>query len=126
MSIVNLLEMTTGDRVRRAMRTRGMSVEQLSAELEVSRATLSAILNDRAGLDKRTALALQVVLDVDADWLRYGTVNDQSAPAEAGADLVHPLGLEPRTHWLRVWADTADELIAFWADTDSRATCGQC
>lgn len=112
MTIGETLQMTAGDRLRRAMRSKGISVEGLASELEVSRSTISALLNDRAALDKRTALAVQALLDVEADWLRYGTVNEETAPVVTGADVVHPLGLEPRTHCFRV--DTVDELIEFW------------
>ena len=122
MTIEQIFTMTAGDRVRKAMKDRGVSVEQLAAELEVSRATISALVNDRKELDRRTALALQVVLGVDAELLQHGLDSDigqlrlaqmlvqplpkyETAPAVAGAvQSVRPEGLEPPTFCSVVWA----------------------
>lgn len=133
MTIANM-EFQASDRLRRAMRAKGFSVEGLANELEVSRNTISALLNDRAEMDKRTALALQVVLGVSSEWLRNGTGTAELSPARTGAALrasfvgtrqirnwCTPRDLNPEPTVLGSVPNTAEELFSLWDSLERSA-----
>jgi transcriptional regulator with XRE-family HTH domain len=83
--------------------------------LGVSRQTVS---NYERGFTKPRKLVLKewaLVTGVDLGWLTTGQEEDESPSGPGGStgdegqrsSEVHPLGLEPRTHWLRVSGDLA-------------------
>ncbi|WP_354002536.1 helix-turn-helix domain-containing protein [Agromyces larvae] len=86
MTIVEEMTFQAGDRLRKVMQVRGIGVGELADELEVARNTITNLTTGRSPMDKRSALALSVVLDVPYEWLRFG-VNDEAAPVETGAAI---------------------------------------
>lgn len=74
---------TLGWRLRRALDYAGMSVEQMAAELDVSRSTLSRWMSDRGTPPRRLYLdAWARLTQVPAEWLRKG---DQMAESVTGS-----------------------------------------
>ena len=72
-------EWTLGDRLEKALHVAGLHVEDMAAELEVSRSTLSRWMHDKSGV--RTIYLKQWSLrtGVPYEWLRYGATKKGSA-----------------------------------------------
>jgi transcriptional regulator with XRE-family HTH domain len=88
-------------RLRIAREEAGLEQIDIAKELGVGRSTVSNYERGLTVPGKLVINAWAVVCDVDVEWLK---ANDE-APAGQGPDggggaTVHPLGLEPRTHWL--------------------------
>jgi transcriptional regulator with XRE-family HTH domain len=92
---VELTSRSIGERIRHFRRLRGLSLEQLSAQLGVSTATMSNLERDRLPLDVERLLALAAALSVDYSQLvprvggahfqviRRSTIRSPAPPAKA-------------------------------------------
>lgn len=98
-------EWTLGDRLRKIRRDADMTVADFAEVLGVSRASLGHYETDRNMPADVVALAkrIQLATGVPATWT-LGLNDEAPGPVGPGAiaDEVHPPGLEPGTHWLRV------------------------
>lgn len=84
--------------MRVSLRHAGVGVQEMGDYLGVARNTVSTWINDRIVPSKQTLRLWALRCGVSLEWLETGKV-PTSPP---GPDLVHHLGLEPRTHWLGV------------------------
>ena len=90
------LEFDQADRIRRALRVSGVSVQDLADALEVSRNTVGNWINGHGPVRVSHLMAIAAITGAPFAWLKDG--NSPSATAD-GLDLVvHPPGLEPGTH----------------------------
>lgn len=108
-----------GDRLRKAREDAGLTQQELA---EITTISHTSIKNYEAG--KRTPRALYLrawaeATGVPVEWLETGT-----APADAGAEVEPPAGIEPATYSLQgnhipECPDTVSSLVSrYW---DSRA-----
>ena len=86
-----------------------MDQGDLAELVGVSRATMSSWEHGHTEPNATQFVRIARATGVSTEWL-----------GECVEDLVHPLGLEPRTHCFRVSNsfrvyDTVDELLSFWA-----------
>ncbi len=87
------------ERLAFALGRSGLSSQEIAARLEVSRNTVSSWTNGRNKPRPRDLKAFALATGYPVQWLETG-----EAPHDGGApdgEVVHPLGLEPRTHWIR-------------------------
>ena len=113
---------TLGDRMEKSMRLAGMSVAGMAEIFDVDRNTISRWINSKIVPKSMILMLWADGCGVDLQWLETGVPSDEAvALAEArateankaatensdGLGSVHPLGLEPRTQCLTVWADGA-------------------
>ena len=82
------------DRMRRAMRVSGTSVQQVADELEVSRNTISAWINGRGFPRRRDLRDFALLTGFPMSWLETGM---ETPPSDDGGGVVRPEGLEPPT-----------------------------
>ena len=80
------LEFDLADRMRKALRVADISVNDMADYLDMSRNAVGSWINGRIVPGRATVRLFAMRCGVPYEWL-----------AE-----VHPLGLEPRTHWLSV------------------------
>jgi transcriptional regulator with XRE-family HTH domain len=88
---------TLQTRLRIAREWRDLEQADIARELGISRATVSNYERGVTAPGKLVINAWAVVCDVDVSWLKN---DDAPAGGPDGGGVVHPLGLEPRTHWL--------------------------
>lgn len=91
-------EFTVSDRLRKAREVRGLSQAAFAAETGLSRSTIVRVESGEKVPGTKEYNLWQMATGVSRDWLETG-----NAPVGQGPDgggVVHPLGLEPRTHWL--------------------------
>ena len=81
-----------------ARRHSGLTQHEMAESLEIGIATVQRYENGRTNVKRPTLLAWAAITGVSLDWLTSG--------------FVHPLGLEPRTHWLRAFSRGAWDLAA--------------
>jgi transcriptional regulator with XRE-family HTH domain len=99
--MMNVAVDTLGGRLRAARMIRGLDQDEIGALVGASRPTVS-----KWERDKTEPTVSQLIL-----WSRA-----TQQPVEAildGLSVVHPLGLEPRTHWLRVRRILTVALVGF-------------
>ena len=73
-----------GEIIRDAIEAEGWTVSDTAARLGVARSTLSRVLNGRAGISPRLALALEGLRWSDAGhWMRMQEAYDKAGPARA-------------------------------------------
>lgn len=94
--------------IKAARALAGLEQSELAERVGVSRATISSWENGNTEPNATQFVRIARTTDVSVEWL-----------AEAVEELVHPLGLEPRTHCFRVEPcfrvpDTVDELLGAW------------
>jgi transcriptional regulator with XRE-family HTH domain len=91
------LEFDLGDRMRKALRIADVSSIEIADYLGVSPTSVSNWLGGRAKPRRGMLRSFAMRTGVPFTWLETGM-----APSSTGDDgaAVHPLGLEPRTHWL--------------------------
>jgi transcriptional regulator with XRE-family HTH domain len=91
-------EFTLSDRLRKAREVRGLSQTAFAAQTGLSRSTIVRVESGEKVPGVKEYNLWQMATGVSREWLENG-----SAPVGQGPDgggVVHPLGLEPRTHWL--------------------------
>lgn len=76
------LEFDLADRIRKAMRVRDLSVQEVADALGVNRNTIGNWMNGRAHPSTPAMMAFSSVVGVPLEWLQTGT-----APSEDGAEL---------------------------------------
>ncbi|WP_179549096.1 helix-turn-helix domain-containing protein [Herbiconiux flava] len=93
-------EWDMADRMKRALRLTGISVQQMATDLGVERGTVGSWINGRIVPRKATVMAFALRTGAPFEWLWTGTPGNDKAPDPEGSSAsdVHPLGLEPRTH----------------------------
>jgi transcriptional regulator with XRE-family HTH domain len=79
------------DRLRKARELTGMEKQEFAEQLGIHRDSVANYEAGRRHPRRPVLIAWALTCDVDLDWLTDG--------------VVHPLGLEPRTHWLRADED---------------------
>jgi transcriptional regulator with XRE-family HTH domain len=79
-------EWTASDRLRKAREFAALEQTELAGLAGISRATISAAENGRP-ISRASMRLWALACGVSYEWVETG---------------VHPLGLEPRTHWFRV------------------------
>lgn len=95
--------------IKAARALAGLEQKELAFAVGVSRATISSWEMGHTEPNASQFVRIARGCGVEIDWLAQGV-----------EDMVHPLGLEPRTHCFRVSNsfrvyDTVDELLSFWA-----------
>ena len=86
--IDQLLEFDRADRMRKALRVSGMSVQEVADEIEVYRNTVGNWINGHTAPRPRDLRAFARVTKVPVSWLENGTLDD-----------VRPEGFEPPAYW---------------------------
>jgi transcriptional regulator with XRE-family HTH domain len=85
-----------GDRLRKAREVADVSQEDMAEQIGVSRRSI--VRYERGGAVPKSALLLYSLrTGVPIEWLKDG---EAPPTGDGGGAAVHPLGLEPRTHWL--------------------------
>jgi transcriptional regulator with XRE-family HTH domain len=84
------------DRMRKALRTSDLSVQEIADSLEVSRNAVSAWINGRNKPRRRDLRDFALRTGVPLGWLETG--NPGPSDDDPGSGTVHPPGLEPGTH----------------------------
>ncbi len=75
-----------GEIIRDAIEAEGWTISDTAARLGIARSTLSRVVNGRAGISLRLALALEGLSWSDAGhWERMQAAYDQASPARATA-----------------------------------------
>lgn len=86
----------TGDRLRKAREVAGVSQDDMAEQIGVSRRSI--VRYEGGGSVPKSALLLYSLrTGVPMAWLQNG---EAPPTGDGGGAGVHPLGLEPRTHWL--------------------------
>lgn len=100
------------DRLRRAREFAGFDQARLAEALGISRNSVGNYESGRRLPTRPYLIAWADVTGVDAVWLETGT-----APADAGAVVEPPAGIEPATYSLQGYEipDTVADLLALWA-----------
>lgn len=101
-----------GRRIKAARTLSGLEQIELAELIGIGRASIGSWERGETQPNATQFVRIARATGMTIEWLAEG-INDELAPAGAGANFVHPLGLEPRTHCFRVY-ETADELISFW------------
>jgi DNA-binding transcriptional regulator YiaG len=84
------LEFDLADRMRRALRVSGVSVEEIADYLGVARGTVSTWINGRIVPRKSTMRLFALKTGVPLEWLETGAQGEPTGP-------VGPAGIEPTT-----------------------------
>jgi len=71
------LEFTKGDRMKRAMKTAGLSVFDLAVFLDVRRETISTWINDKVTPSKQTMRLWAQATEVPLEWLETGELESR-------------------------------------------------
>jgi len=99
------LEFDLADRMAKALRVSGFSVQSVADELRVSRRAVSNWINGHVEPSRATLIAWAHVTGVPFEWLN----DEEPAPVGTGSvGVVRPEGFEPPTFWLG--ATRRDEL----------------
>lgn len=97
-------EWSFGDRVRKVRTEMGLDQREFAVKLELKAPTLSSYEAGRANPRSRDlpklAARLELLTGVPRTWF-LGWDNEKGPASEETGPVVRPLGLEPRTHWLR-------------------------
>lgn len=102
---------TMADRLRKARELTGLDQGEFAERCEISR---QAVGNYESGRRNPRGLYLRAWAEatgVPVEWLETG-----KAPADAGAEVEPPAGIEPATYSLQVYdmPDTVFDLITLW------------
>lgn len=73
----NMFEFTQGDRMRRAMKVSGESVQGMAAFFDVTRETISTWLNGRHAPSKAVLMMWAAKTGAPFEWLDTGKVPDE-------------------------------------------------
>jgi transcriptional regulator with XRE-family HTH domain len=102
-------EFDVHDRLSKAREEADITQQRMAELLGCSRRTIVRYETSGTVVPRSVVLAYHVATETDLDWLENGTVPAGQGPDGDGGGVVHPLGLEPRTHWL---IDNVTELRA--------------
>lgn len=91
-------EWTLADRLRKAREAAGYGSRDFAAVTSISRGTISAAENGHSVPTRANMRLWALATGVPFEWLETG---EAPRPGGDGGPVVHPLGLEPRTHWIR-------------------------
>jgi orotate phosphoribosyltransferase-like protein len=85
------LDFDRADRMRRALRISGLTVNDVAEELDVSRNTVSAWINGRIEPKRASVMAFAQLTDVPVPWLEFGMIPDgwESRPRESNPRPSH-------------------------------------
>jgi transcriptional regulator with XRE-family HTH domain len=103
------------DRMRKALRTAGMTVQEMADYLGVVRATASNWINGHTPPSKQSLRLWALRTGVDFDWLQTGENPHQATPDEGAVVLPRldsnqqPAGYRPEQG---PWATTLDDGLA--------------
>ncbi|MGK9146655.1 helix-turn-helix domain-containing protein [Plantibacter flavus] len=98
MTIMDNRTYTLAVRLRKSRILANLEQAELAEMLGISRGSVSNYETGKSEPIASMFVRWAQLTDVPLEWLAEG-VNARTAPAEAGAvEVVHPLGLEPRTH----------------------------
>lgn len=84
-------EWDLADRLRKSLRTSGISVGEMAAHLEVSSNTVSNYINGHTTPNAATLRTWALRTDVPFEWVRHGEITDNGPSAAPG------LGNTPNT-----------------------------
>lgn len=90
-------EFDAADRIRRALRVSGVSVQELADALEVNRNTVGNWINGHTTPRRRDLMAIAMRTGFPHKWLETGEV-----PHDGGTPGVPPTGIEPATYGTNV------------------------
>ncbi|PPF21116.1 XRE family transcriptional regulator [Rathayibacter sp. AY1A7] len=91
-----MLEFDKADRMRKALRVADVSNAEMAEYLGMSTASVGAWINGRKAPKRMTLRLWAIRTGVPLEWLETGNAPESDDGPEGG--VVHPLGLEPRTH----------------------------
>jgi transcriptional regulator with XRE-family HTH domain len=80
MDAMMIPEWTLGDRMRKAMESKGLTVQEISDELGVTRSSASNWIHGRVVPRKTTLIVWSLKTGVPLEWLLEGRVPDQRLP----------------------------------------------
>lgn len=91
------------DRLDKALTVAGVSNSEMAEYLGISSNTIGNYTSGRTAPKTQTLRLWAMRTGAPLEWLITGIEPAQKDPAseETGSEIVHPLGLEPRTHWIR-------------------------
>ena len=91
------LEMDRADRMKKALRVSGLTVNDVADQLEVSRNTVGSWINGRIEPRRTSVMAFAQLTGVPVEWIEFGTVpeNWQGPARTQGLGVVRPEGFEP-------------------------------
>lgn len=92
-----VVELTFLERLTIAVGRTGMGKTELARWLEMNPASISRWFMGDTRPQAATLRLIALQANVPYEWLKPGPQDENPA------SVVHPLGLEPRTHWLRAW-----------------------
>lgn len=112
---VPTIEITLGMRLQAARKLANITQDEMGLMLGCTRRTVSRWETDQTA-PPAVLLAYAVATDVNLGWLKTGKASSETNEAFTDEAFVHPPGLEPGTHWLRV--SSVDDVLAIWAAED--------
>lgn len=78
-------EWDVADRMRKALRTSGIGVQEIAEYLDVARETVSSWINGRIGPSTQTLRLWAMRCEVAYEWLAFGEDDSQSGDAGLAA-----------------------------------------
>ena len=92
-----ILEMDLADRMKKALRISGLTVNDVADALDVNRNTVGNWTNGRIEPKRASVVAFAQLTGVPAEWLEFGIVPENwEGPARTrGLGMVRPEGFEP-------------------------------
>lgn len=108
-----LPQWTFADRIRKVRRDARLTIDQMAEELNVGVKAYGAWEAGRntPGNIADIAVRLERVTGVPRTWFLGWESEDPRPDGPDGGLDVHPLGLEPRTHWIRDYQGVDGEVV---------------
>ena len=117
-------EWDQADKMRKALRHSGVSVQEMANYLGVARNTVSTWINGHIEPSTQTLRLWSIRTGVPYEWLMSATPNT-GAEGIPGQPEVRHQGLEPRTRWYAVAAGQRAKVIQFPVGRRARPRTGR-